>query len=129
MSFSLKPADRPQTVTWFEWLSILVVIAGLNFGEWLRWDALIWVPLSLWIILSISRRGSSIARWIFTALYAIGFLVGAYGLATNIIALADFTPASWVLNAASVAQLWLVWSADTSRWLASTKERRTELAT
>ena len=128
MVFSLKPADRPQTVAWFETLSILVLVADLIFGSGLAWDALRWVPLMLWIIFSISRRQGSIARWIFTGFYAFGFIAGAYGLTTGMIELADVTPAAWALTFASILQLWLLWSPDTSRWIASRRAGGAKLA-
>lgn len=117
----LGPADRPQIVTWFESLSIFVVVAEVIFGS--GWDSLIFLPLVLWI----SRGRSSIARWIFTALYALGCILGAYGVATKIIGLGAIKPAAWVLTVAAIVQLWLLWSADTSRWLSAKKEGAAEV--
>jgi hypothetical protein len=100
-------------------VSILALLAGQLVR--LRWDALIFVPLTLWVILSVSRGRSSVARWIFTAFYALGFILAAYGFAAKMARVEDITAAAWGLTIASVAQLWLLWSSDTSRWLASSK--------
>lgn len=125
MYFSLIPTGRPQTVTWFEWLSTLVVIAELiSFGS--GWLDLAWALLILWIIISISRRRSSIARWIFTAIYVLGYFKGAYDLAADNFGLADIASEEWALAVATIVQLWLVWSPGTSRWLASRLEVESE---
>lgn len=125
MRFSLGPADRPQTVTWFEWLGIFVIIAEV-IDTGFHWFALIWAPLMLWIIISISRRRSSGARLIFTSLYALGFIWDIYRLVMHQSELAN-GPVDWGLAAATMLQLLLVWSPATSRWLASRQQGEIEL--
>jgi hypothetical protein len=127
MAVSWKPGDRPRTIVWFETLCILEFVADLIFGSGLTWDALVWVPI-LWVVLSISRDASNIARWIFTGLYAFIFSVVAYGLVTGMVGLADATSIAWVSTIASLLQLWLLWSPETSHWIASKRSSGASVA-
>ena len=84
------------------------------------WGDLVWVPLMLWVVLSITRRKSIVARWIFTVLYGFGFAIMAYAFfAASLAELSKMEWRIWVLTAAAVAQLALLWSRGTSQWIAS----------
>lgn len=72
------------------------------------------------VILSISRRGSAIARWIETAITVVGFAFGAWGLITGIIRLEDITSVSWALQAVAIFEMALLWSPAMSKWIRKT---------
>ncbi len=119
MSPSSDPAERPQTVVWFELLSFPVLAGDAIFDPGLTWIDLIWVALMLWIIGSITRGRSGTARWIFTVFAALGFFFFGLALLTGMTGLSDISPAALLLTFAAVVQLWLLWSPATSRWIAS----------
>lgn len=120
---------RPWTVTVFESWAIVLLAADLVLTEGFSFEELIWIPLYLWMILSISRKKSALARTIFTALCAAGWIVmigilsGQFGqvppfnLIEILVAVAD--------SAATAFLLWLLWSAPTSAWLATRHHNET----
>lgn len=78
--------------------------------------------LMLWIILSISRRRSNLARWAFTGLLMIyifwfAYQSISYRAETRAIDFAFLPIVEWLLGFAAVIQLWLLWSGETKRWL------------
>jgi hypothetical protein len=72
----------------------------------------------LWIILSVTRRKSPVARWIFSAVYAIGFVLTAYLAMAGMFQLSDIEWIGWTLFALAIVQLALIWPTATSKWLA-----------
>ena len=117
-------AERPWTVSVFETLSIVLVGASLIISEGFSIGDLFWTGLYCWLILSISRKRSKIARAIFTALTAVGFIILVTATLTSSRAeLAEIE--TWLWGAAIAmsmiysAQIWLVWCAPTDRWLKS----------
>jgi len=115
--------ERPWTVKAFETIALILVIADLVVSKGFSFDDLIWIPLYLWMILSITRKKSALARSIFTALCLPGLLVAlvillrdsgnlpTIGVVDGMIAVA--------LGLAAAFHLWLIWSTPTSRWLAT----------
>ena len=85
MRFALRLADRPWTVAWFEWLSILLVGYDCIVFRGGIWFAVTYALIMLWIIVAISRQRSRAARWFLSALvgihYAIILLLAATGKA------------------------------------------------
>jgi hypothetical protein len=121
---SARKPDRPLVVDWFETLSIVVLGFEVAFLG-VTWDDLFWVPLLLWNILSVTRRRSSVARWIFSAIYGAGFVIMVWLAAAGMIRLADMEWTGWMLSVASIVQLILLWSSATSEWLASSRRSAT----
>ncbi|HEV2079237.1 MAG TPA: hypothetical protein VGR19_04995 [Allosphingosinicella sp.] len=132
MAFWSTPDQRPQKVVWFEVISILLLIADAFDsvgGRAPTWFVMLFVLLMLWLILSISRRRSNVARWIFTVFLAAFILLLIYDLATHrmesgVFNLAEIRVVDWLLGLGTMLQLWLLSSADTRRWIAS--KRRAE---
>jgi hypothetical protein len=110
--------DRPQVVQWFEILSVFVVAFDVAFVH-LSWLDLLWDPLILWAVLSVTRRKSNLARWLFSAFYGAGFLIIITLFAIGQMRLWDFEWTGWVLSVANVVQIALLWSPATSKWVAS----------
>jgi uncharacterized membrane protein len=115
-------SDRPRTVFAFETVSILTIAADLVLASGFSWVDLVWTPLMLWLILSITRRRSRNGRWLFSALYALGLVLLAFFINQGVIQLGSFTWAAWLLMVAGLLQLVLLWSAPTSRWLEPRKD-------
>ena len=88
----MRQSERPHSVATFETLSIIFLAFELAFVSGFTWGDLVWVPLTLWVVLSITRRKSSVARWIFTALCGFGFATMAYLFAA---APADVSKMEW----------------------------------
>lgn len=124
MAMSVRKPDRPWVVDWFETLSIVVLGFEVAFLG-VTFDVLFWVPLILWTILSVTRRKSSIARWIFSAIYGAGFVIIVWLAAAGMLRLADMEWTGWVLSVASIVQLTLLWSPATSEWLALSRPSAT----
>ena len=114
-----RQAERPHSVAAFETLSVAYLAFELVFVPGFTWHDLVWVPLALWIVLSVTRRKSRVARWIFTALCGSGFAIMVYIFVAGLAELSQVDWAGWVLSAAAIAQLALLWSQGTSRWIAS----------
>ena len=120
MRFILEPADRPPTVAWFEWLSILILTYDCVTSD-VHWLAVLAYALfMLWIILAVSRLISRGDRWLLTVLNAVLFLAFLllpgevqWGLAT----VADAI--EWIALVLHLVTLWLLWSRPTSEWIAS----------
>ena len=115
----LERVERPLSVTLFETLSVAVLAFEMMFASGFSWEDLIWVPLMLWIILSVTRGKSSTGRWIFSALHVCGFLLMIYLLSRGLLRHSGITWPALVVTLASVPQLILLWSPTTSKWLAS----------
>lgn len=71
----------------------------------------------LWVVLSITRRRSRVARWIFTTLYGPGFVIFAYLLATGWAKLSEVEWTTWLLLVVAIAELALLWARTTSEWV------------
>jgi hypothetical protein len=119
---SERERNRPWTVEWFEILSILVVGFDVAFVH-LSWFDLLWDPLILWAVLSVTRRQSNVARWTFSGFYLAGFLImlslGVFGT----LRLTDLEWTAWVLSVANIMQIVLLWSPATSEWIGSRGRR------
>lgn len=124
IAMSVSKPDRPWVVDWFETLSIVVLGFEVAFLG-VTWDDLFWVPLMLWIILAVTRRKSSVARWIFSAIYGAGFVIIVWLAAAGMLRLAEMEWTGWVLSVASVVQVTLLWSPATTEWLALRWHRTT----
>ena len=121
---------RPWTVRAFESLALILLAADLILSEGFSIGDLVWIPLYLWMILSITRKKSALARTIFTLLFVVGWVlaviifsshsgkVPAFSFLEGLVAVA--------LGAATAFHLWLLWSAPTSGWLATRHEARSE---
>lgn len=130
MRLILEPADRPPTVTGFEWLSISLLIYDCTYDRVVRevpWFAIItYALLMLWIIVAISRGKSRVARWLLTVLEAIAYAAFFFQLATGEAkvreAMLGAGDTEWAAFAISLVTLWLLWSRPMSRWIASRPE-------
>jgi hypothetical protein len=122
-------AHRPRVVGRFETLSILMLAADLMFASGVDWSDLFWMPMMLWIILSITRRGSRLARWIFTAMYALGACLIAYFVISGLLPLRSMSLAGWVMTIGGMAELGLLWSPAMSQWITFKSSERSALAT
>lgn len=109
--------QRPNSVAAFETLSLLSLAIDLILVSGFTWADLLWIPLMLWAVLSITRRRSSVARWVFTALYGLGFVIVAYLLATGLAKLSEVEWTGWLLSGLAIAQLALLWARTTSDWV------------
>lgn len=130
MSFWSPSDPRPPTVVWLEGLSILLLIAEVITsveGESRDWLWIVVAPLLLWIILSITRGRSKVARWIYTALTGYSLLALLYWLIADLrdagaSNLGDFPFREWAVTfpwlVFWLVELWLLWSPATSRWIA-----------
>ena len=118
-AMATRTAKRPRSVAAFETLSIICLVLELVFGPGFTWDDLIWAPLMLWIVLSVTRRKSSVARWIFTLLYGLGVALLASIIAVGMVGPSDLKWTGWGLTLVGVVQLAMLWSQGTSRWIAS----------
>ena len=126
MRLIFEPADRPPTVAWFEWLSILLLIYDCIDTD-LPWLAVIaYALLMLWIIVAISRRRSRAARWFLTVISAIAYVAILFQLTTGDAevreAMLGGGDIEWAALVLSLVTLWLLWSRPMSRWIASRPE-------
>ena len=115
----------------FETIAIVLLGAELVISEGLSLSDLLWVPLSLWIILSITRKRSQLARTIFTALFGLGYiLLLAALLAASGEELAEVKTNDWLLVLAfsllAAFKFWLLWCSSTSRWLATRQKLQSD---
>lgn len=115
----MTQAERPKIVEYFELGSVALLAIELLVGSGLAWDDVIWVPLMLWLILSITRRKSSLARWILSAVFGLGASLLILLFVRGVVPLAVLTWPAWLLLLASIAQFAILWSPVMSRWLAS----------
>lgn len=114
----MDDAERPQSVAVFEVLSVAALAFELILVSGFTWDDAISIPIMLWIILSVTRRKSSLARWLFSAFYAFGFIVMAYLFTTGTLEMQSVRWTVWLLTMLALIQLVLLWAPSTSRWIA-----------
>ena len=122
MPLILEPADRPRAVSWFEWLSISIIVyeCAVSEAPWLA--VLANALLTLWIIVAVSRQRSRVARWFLTVLNAIFYAVFLFRLTTDELGLEMATvggPSDWAVTVLDLATFWLLWSRPMSEWIAS----------
>jgi hypothetical protein len=121
--FTLQPSDRPRTIAWFEWLSILSLAAEVAYIDE-HWALVLPAGLLfLWIIFSISRGRSRVARLIWTGLTLLSFASGiiwpnAYSPVDRTAGGIELT-LGWGSLLAEIVSLGLLWSVPTSKWLRS----------
>ncbi|ANY20004.1 hypothetical protein A6F68_01488 [Tsuneonella dongtanensis] len=112
----------PRNVQLFESISIVVLAWDLIIDSGMTLDDLIWVPLYLWLVLSISRKRSSTARLILTGMFVASliFVAGILTIAPSE-AFSQITARHWTLGLIGWflggLQLWLAWSRPTTEWL------------
>jgi hypothetical protein len=123
-------ADRPTTVTALETIGILriagaVVLGGIQVGFGLLFD-LLWLGFLLWLVLKVTRRGSANARIALTILFVLGIVVTiavitylgpAWREALDMEIDGPVLAISIVMWVLAVAQLALLWSPSTTRWI------------
>ena len=119
---------RPKIVGSFETLSIVLLMADVGFTSTVSWTDLLVVPPILWVILSVSRRGSRRARWVLTAFYAVGMGVTAYLAASRLLPIETMNVVGWAVNLGTVAQFILLWSPPMSEWIKANRDERDTLA-
>ena len=127
MRLIFEPADRPLTVAWFEWLSILILIYDCIDNRTVNevpWFAVIaYALVMLWIIVAISRRRSRAARWFLTVISAVAYVAFLFQLTTGDAevreAMLGGGDIEWAALVLSLVTLWLLWSRPMSRWIAS----------
>lgn len=123
----LEPADRPLAVSWFEWLSLSLLVYNC-IGE-APWPAVLaYVLFTLWMVLAISRHRSAVSRWLLTAINAIFYAVLIVRLAKDDAILrsaAETEPMEWVLGVLNLTTLGLLWSHPMSSCTASRPKAET----
>ena len=97
--------QRPLTVRAFELLGIVMVVLELILVSGVDWSDILWVPFMLFLILSVTRNGSGTARWVFSVLYALGFMFTLYLFARGTRPPPDVAPIAWIMNGAALVQL------------------------
>ncbi len=121
---------QPWTVKAFESLALILLAADLILSEGFSIDDLVWIPLYLWMILSITRKKSALARTIFTTLFVVGWIVAIIIFSDHLGRVAAFSivekMVAVALGAATAFHLWLLWSAPTSGWLATRHQAEPE---
>lgn len=125
MAFWPTSRQRPKTVVWFEALSILVLVGDIVASVEARyptWLIILFVLLTLWLVLSISRLRSNVARWaltVFLAAFILAFFYDLVAYGNGVFNLAEVPVIDWLVGLGTMLQLWLLWSADTGRWIVS----------
>ena len=122
MRLFLDPADRPPTVAWFEWLSILILAYNCLVSDvpWLA--VLAFALLMLWNIVAISRQRSRAAHWLLTVINAIFYATLPFRLSPGDLQLSFATlgeTIEWAVLILYLTTLWLLWSRPMSVWIAS----------
>ncbi len=125
----MKLAQRPLTVRAFEALSIATLAFELVLVSGVDWSDLVWLPLMLVLIMSVTRSGSATARWIFSVLCALQLAMAFYLFARGSMPPLDVASAAWIMAGAAMLQLALLWSPAMSHWIASKREPDLPLGT
>ena len=125
----MQDTARPQTVATFEVLSVIVLALELILVSGFTWDDAISLPIMLWMIFSVTRQRSGLARWLFSAIYAFGFFVSAYLFADGTLEVQSVRWTIWLFLMLGIIQLSLLWAPATSQWIASRAKRADAKAT
>ena len=125
----MPTAQRPLTVRAFEMLGIAILALDLVLVYGVDWSDMIWVPFMLFLILSVTRNGKAVARWVFSALYALGLMLTLYLFARGLMPPLDAMSTGWIMTGASLVQFALLWSPPMSRWIDSKREPELPLGT
>jgi len=116
-------SSPPASVVSFELLGVVSLAFDMVFGMGVGWFSVFWFPLMLGLIFGVSRGRSGGARWAFTIIFAFGGALMLYFFATGLLMPTDMFTSGWIMTAASIAQLWLLWSPATSDWIAGGRNR------
>jgi hypothetical protein len=116
-----KLGSMPKPVMAFEWLSVAVlaleIMTGAGVAAGSAFFDTIWLLLMLGLVLAITRGRRRWSRWAFTMLYAVGFAVMIYIFSKGVLSPGGVTAIAWLLLAASIVQLALLWHPTTTAWL------------
>ena len=116
-------SSAPASVVSFELLGVASLAFDMVFGMGVDWFSIFWVPLMLGLIFGVTRGRSGVARSAFTLIFAFGGALILYFFATGLLAPTDMLTSGWIMTAASIFQLWLLWSPATSDWIAGGRNR------